>query len=87
MNICLSALRAPSMRARSELDVMLDVSMAPSSVCMHESPASDREETHCRFCHSMLPDWKLVLTPPLCINHPAAPTMSVTFNGKVSPDT
>ena len=43
-----------------------------------------REEIACRFCSSVLPDWKPVLTPPLDDAAAACPTMSVTFNGQVN---
>ena len=39
-----------------------------------------RKETHCEFCDSVLPDWKITLTPPCGADAPAV--MNVNFDGE-----
>jgi hypothetical protein len=44
-------------------------------------------ETHCSFCNSVLPDWRLALTPHdllarLSSNEPVPATMNVAFHGE-----
>ena len=42
-----------------------------------------RKETHCEFCDSVLPDWKITLTPPCGADAPAV--MNVNFDGEGMP--
>lgn len=42
-----------------------------------------RKETHCEFCDSVLPDWKITLTPPCGADAPAV--MNVNFDGEGKP--
>jgi hypothetical protein len=51
----------------------------PEPFYLRSSRPACSEETRCRFCHSVLPDWRPALTPQQL--KPAASVMSVRYRG------
>lgn len=45
--------------------------------------AGREEETTCRFCKCVLPDWRHVLSPPALLPAPSDPVMAIVYQGQV----